>query len=93
MLHELARIWSAEASLTTTQRQEQTFAMWDGCDEDEVGARGRAAIVGFVHKLVSARVGCPFVAATLAGLNASRRSREKFVPCDAEATATQTPRE
>jgi hypothetical protein len=93
MLHDLARIWSAGASLTTTQQQEQTFAMWDGYDEDQLGARGRATIVDFVHKLGSARGGCPFVATTLAGLNARRRSREVFAPCDAEATTTQTPRE
>jgi hypothetical protein len=85
--HELARIWSAAASLSMTQQQEQTFAIWDGCDEDELGVRARVAIVDFVQKLASARGACPFTAATLARLNASRRSRESFAPCAAELTS------
>jgi hypothetical protein len=93
LLQELARIWSAGASLTTTQQQEQTFALWDGCDEDEHGAAARAALVAFLQKIASARRGCPFDGAKLAALNASRRSREALEPCEAAANPPPAPRE
>lgn len=83
MKRELARIWF-EASLSPTQRQEQTFAIWDACDEAET--RARDAVVHYMRELERTRGVCPFDAATLAHLQASRRSRELFVPCDAATT-------
>lgn len=76
----LSRLWNGPAS--ARDRQEQTFALWDECAEDEQGEKGRAHLEAFVRKLQEVRGACPFEAEVIARLNEKRRSRRAFAPCE-----------
>jgi hypothetical protein len=75
---QLRAIWDAEKP--TEQRREEIFRLWDSCEEDEVGAQARAAIIEFVQAHTGVVRADVFPTEQLRRLNARRVSREAFAP-------------
>lgn len=66
-------------------RRAALFAMWDECEEGEgpagqAGQRARAMIVGFIRARLPAGSQAAFSDREIAALDASRTSRQRFVP-------------
>jgi hypothetical protein len=76
----LRSIWQGPGS--GEKKREDTFALWDQCSEDEIGALARHHIETFVHDLTYRRGECPYTAVDLAHLNQMRRSKQPFSPCE-----------
>lgn len=78
---QLHAIW--EANKPAGERRVELFRLWDSCEEDEVGAQARAAVVEFIREHPGDARADIFAAEELRRLNASRVSRERFAPYDA----------
>lgn len=68
-----------DSGQSAEERRRRLFRLWDACEEDEVGALARAAIVEFLQTQDTG-FGLRFPDEELRRLNAARVSREPFAP-------------
>ena len=75
---QLHAIWDSDRPAVS--RREAIFRLWDSCEEDEVGAEARAAIVEFIQEHLGVDGSDAFAAEELRRLNTRRASQEAFAP-------------
>lgn len=76
---ELDRIWCDE-SRTKPQRRRAIFELWAGTSVDEVGARGRRAIIDYVRRNLPAGGADAYTREELTRLNLDRVQHQRFEP-------------
>lgn len=79
----LVALWQATAD--PAERKAALFALWDECAETEdadgeAGARARAIVLGWIRAKLPAGSPHAFTAGEIAQLDATRTSRQHFVP-------------
>ncbi len=81
---ELDRIWCDE-NRTKPQRRQAIFELWADTSGDEVGARGRRAILDYVRRNLPADSADAYTNEELTLLNLDRTQRDRFDPYTAAA--------